>query len=53
MCADDSTIHTKAKNIDELDSKLNSDLINVSQWCNENKMAVNTDKLFSMFITTY
>ncbi len=53
MYADDSTIHAKANIIDELESKMNSDLINVSQWCNENKMTVNTDKTFSMIITAY
>ncbi len=53
MYADDSTIHTKANAIEELESKQNSDLVNVSQWCNENKMAVNTDKTFSMIIATY
>ncbi len=51
--ADDSTIHTKAKTIDELESKLNSALVNVSKWCNQNKMALNTDKTFSIDITTY
>ncbi len=53
MYSNDLTIQNKVKTIDELESKLNSDLVNVSQWLNENKMPINKDKTFSMLITTY
>ncbi len=53
MYGDDSTTQTKAKTIDEVEFKLNSDLVNVSQWCNENEMVINIDKTFAMLIATY
>ena len=52
MYADDSTITTVVKTIPLIEEKLNSDLEHVSNWCHENRMAINFDKRKTMVITT-
>ena len=52
MHADDSTISTSGKTIPLIEENLNSDLEHVSNWCDENKMAINIDKTMAMLITT-
>ncbi len=39
--------------IEELDTKLYADLINVQQWCLSNKIAVNANKTKVMLVTSY
>ena len=53
MYADDSTIHATGKTVEELETKLNNDLLNVHKWCQENRMAVNAEKTKVMLVTTY
>ena len=52
MHADDSTISTSGKTIPLIEENLNSDLEHVSNWYDENKMAINIDKTMVMLITT-
>ncbi len=42
--ADDSTLHTAAKTLDELELILNNDVECVSKWFKQNRMVANTDK---------
>ena len=42
--ADDSTITTSAKTVNQLNENLNEVMDKVSNWCNDNKMMPNTDK---------
>ncbi len=51
MYADDLT--ATGKSIEYLDDMLNSDMENIVAWCDDNRMAVNTDKTKAMLITTY
>ncbi len=44
MYADDSTLGASGKTIDDLEVKLNSDMVKVNKWCKDNKMAINCDK---------
>ncbi len=53
MFADDSTLHTQKKTVEELERELNVDLENISAWCKSNKMATNTTKTHSMLVTTW
>ncbi|PIK39278.1 hypothetical protein BSL78_23886 [Apostichopus japonicus] len=50
MYADDTTFHISCSNVESLQSKLNFDAKNVSNWCKNNKMAINTSKTKSMLI---
>ena len=52
MFADDTSMHTSAKTTVELESKLNSDLEHVNNWCLHNKMCPNTEKSKCMLVTT-
>ena len=52
MYADDTTLTVKGKTTEELESKLNEDMQNVSDWCIRNKMKANTNKTKVMMITT-
>ena len=42
--ADDSTITTSAKTVNQLNENLNEVMDKVSNWCNATKMMPNTDK---------
>jgi hypothetical protein len=44
MYADDSTITTSAKTINQLNENLNQAMGEVSNWCNDNKMMPNDGK---------
>ena len=44
MYADDSTISACRKNVQEVELKLNNDLQEISNWCDENRMIVNVEK---------
>ncbi len=52
MYADDSTLDTTAKILDELELILNNDVECVSKWCKQNRMVANTYKTKFMVITT-
>ena len=53
MYADDSTVHTSAHSVNELNDKLNDDMINVNNWCQNNNMIINKEKTKTMLLTTY
>ncbi len=53
MYADDSTLTATGISIETLDDKLNSDMESIVAWCDDNRMAVNTDKTKAMLIPTY
>ncbi len=53
MYADDSTLGTSGKTIEDIEVKLNSDMAKVNERCKDNKMAINGDKTKVMLITTY
>ena len=52
MYADDSTIHTSAHTVNELNDKLN-DMVNMKNWCANNNMVINREKTKSMLVTTH
>ena len=52
MYADDSTIHTSARTVKELNNKLTEDMTNVQAWCTNNNMVINDGKTKAMMITT-
>ena len=52
MYADDSTISACGKNVQEIELKLNNDLQEISNWCDENRMVVNFEKSKIMIVTT-
>ncbi len=51
MYADDSTVGATAKTRDIVEEKLNTYMENINDWCNANKMAINTDKTKAMLVT--
>ena len=53
MYADDSTLSTVGKNINELEDTLNHDLQNVDKWCKNNRMLINVQKTKAMIMTTW
>ncbi len=53
MYADDSTLYTSGRSLDDIESTLSKDLQNVSAWCDMNKMVLNIKKTKSMLITTW
>ncbi len=53
MYADDSTLGATGDNVDLVKQKLGSDLGNIVNWCDGNKMAINYDKTKVMLLTTY
>lgn len=50
LFADDTLLTTSADNIDDAITKLNEDLINLSQWLKYNKLKLNIDKTKYMII---
>ena len=52
MYADDSTISACGKNVEEIEIKLNNDLEEISNWCDENRMVVNVEETKIMIVTT-
>ena len=52
LFADDASIHTASKNMDELNSCLQEGLDEVNNWCLKNCMSIHPDKTKSMVITT-
>ena len=44
---DDSTTITYGKNVQEIELKLNQDLHEISNWCDDNRMVVNVEKIRS------
>lgn len=52
MYADDSTVTVAGNTVSLIEDTLNNELEIVSDWCTQNKMALNIDKTKSMLITT-
>ena len=52
LFADDSTIHTKGKLIEEIELSLQTSLNKIDEWCRANLMILNSSKTKSMVITT-
>ena len=52
MFADDSTFHTTAKSTGVLETFLNSEMDNISDWCKQNRMCPNSGKTKCMLVTT-
>ena len=52
LFADDSSIHSASKSIDELNSDLQDGLDEVNNWCTKNCMSIHPEKTKSMVITT-
>ena len=50
MYADDSTFHVTGVNLSEIQDKLSEDADNISKWCRNNKMVINTNKTSTMLI---
>ena len=53
MYADDSTLCETGETVDELNVKLNDDMVCVNKGCHDNQMAANGDKTKVMLVTTY
>ncbi len=51
--ADDSTLGTVGDTIEILNNKLCADMVQIGEWCTDNRMVSNTDKTKAMIITTY
>jgi exonuclease III len=52
LFADDSTLHTKGKDITQIETSLQSGVIDVNGWCHNNNMLLHPKKSKSMLITT-
>ena len=52
MFADDTTFHAAAKSPETLELVLNSELANINDWCQENRMCPNAGKTKCMLVTT-
>ena len=52
LFADDASIHTASKDMDELNSSLQNGLDEINNWCLKNCMSIHPDKTKSMVITT-
>ena len=50
--ADDATLHSSSPDTDIIHDKLTSDLNNIGQWCEENKMKIDEKKTNCMLIGT-
>ncbi len=50
LYADDMTLLVSAKNYDELQSRMNSDLKSICSWLKNNKLALNEDKSYFMIM---
>ena len=50
--ADDTTISASDQSLDTLTTSLSTDLINVQQWCLDNRMILNTSKTKIMYISS-
>ena len=52
MYAGDTTFYLSGHNVSELNSKLNNEIKIISDWCDTNKMVINTKKTKCMLVTT-
>ena len=52
MFADDSSFHATAKSPEALESALNTELLNINHWCQENIMCPNAEKTKCMLVAT-
>jgi hypothetical protein len=52
LFADDGSLHTSSSNTATLETSLQHELDNVTQWCNSNKMVINPKKTKSMLIAS-
>ena len=52
LYTDDSTVSTSGNTLEHVGASLNNDLQNVLQWCDVNRMVINTNKTKVMMITT-
>lgn len=52
LFADDSSVHVKAKTIEEVEIVLQNSLNKIDIWCNANRVILNSSKTKSMVITT-
>ncbi len=53
MYADDSTLGTVGDTIEILNNKLCADMVQIGEWCTDNKMVSNTDTIKAIIITSY
>ena len=52
LYADDATLYEASKSKEQIERKLQSALCDLSVWCKQNGMLINTDKTKAMLITT-
>ena len=52
LYADDTTVHVSGRDLNNLQTKVQSDLEEVERWCNDNYMFINTNKTKCMVIGT-
>ena len=52
MYADDSTLTASHRNIEEFTLQFNNELDCIQDWCDINRMVINTAKTHSMLVTT-
>ena len=52
LFADDATLHKSARNVNDVKQPLCSDVDNVNNWCQENRMIINENKSKCMLIGT-
>ena len=52
LYADDATLYEASKSKDQIERKLQNALCDLSVWCKQNGMLINTDKTKVMLVTT-
>ena len=52
MFADDSTLHTAGNDVQEIESRLQKSLTEISTWCKSNSMLIHPQKTKSMLVST-
>ena len=50
LYADDTTLHYSSNCVADISVKLNEDMININEWCNNNDMVINTHKSNVMLV---
>ncbi len=53
MYTDDFTLRTVGDTIEILNNKLCADMVQIGEWCTDNKMVLNTNKTKVIVITIY
>ena len=53
LFADDSSLHSKAKKLTDIENKLQESINKTVSWCKENQMFLNSEKTKCMIVSTW